>query len=152
MRRSQWLQTGSHSGLHCLQLSTAAGICIFYNTHLISIRSHDLLPLIYTSAPLIDGSVKGQYVTFRDCSECTNYNWYHCHLHVPCLFLVLWQGLNSCVTFHFLWFSFSGLLGWQSPLNGRVFFFLVYYHLVWSGLSDLYISQNPKDNHLNLFR
>ena len=27
--RSHWLQTGSHSGLHCLQL-TAAGICIYY--------------------------------------------------------------------------------------------------------------------------
>ena len=155
---SQWLQTGSHSGLHCLQLSqleTAQLVAVvpsaalsvtanwpspspalncrghlhilFYNAHLLLIRSHDLLLLIYTGVSLVDGSVKGQYVTFRDCSECTNYNWYHCHLHVPWLFLVLWQGPCTFLSFHFFWFSFSGLLGWQTPLNGRIFFFFFFF-------------------------
>ena len=35
----------------------------FHKAHLLPIRSHDLLPLIYTGASLIDSSVKGQYVT-----------------------------------------------------------------------------------------
>ena len=41
---------------------------LFHNTHLLPIRSHDLLPLIYTGASLIDGLVKGQYVTFLSCA------------------------------------------------------------------------------------
>ena len=36
---------------------------LFHNAHLLPIRSPDILPLIYTGASLIDGSVKGQYVT-----------------------------------------------------------------------------------------
>ena len=36
---------------------------LFHNAHLLPIRSHDLLPLIYTGASLIDASVKRQYVT-----------------------------------------------------------------------------------------
>ena len=55
--RSHWLQASSDSVLtdsHCHgQLHI-----LFHNAHLC-----DLLPLIYTSASLIDGSVKGQYVT-----------------------------------------------------------------------------------------
>ena len=35
---------------------------LFRNAHLLPIRSHDLPPLIYTGASLIDGSIKGQYV------------------------------------------------------------------------------------------
>ena len=36
---------------------------LFHNAHLLLLRSHDILPLIYTGASLIDGSVKSQYVT-----------------------------------------------------------------------------------------
>ena len=54
--------TGSHPDLHCLQLSTAAGICIYYfiTPIFLPIKLLDLLPLIYIDASLIDGSVKGQ--------------------------------------------------------------------------------------------
>ena len=37
---------------------------LFHNVHLLPIRSHYLLPLIYTGASLTDDSVKGQYVTY----------------------------------------------------------------------------------------
>ena len=49
---SNWLNCHGH--LHIL----------FHNACLLPIRSHDTLLLIYTGASLIDGSVKGQYVTF----------------------------------------------------------------------------------------
>ena len=59
--RFQWLLAGfdsaftdSNSQLHIL----------FHNVHLLPIRSRDLLPLIYTGASLIEGSVKDQYVTY----------------------------------------------------------------------------------------
>ena len=64
-RRSHWQQTGSHSGLHCSNLLNCRRQqhILFHNAHLLPIRTHDLLPLIYTGVSLIDGSVKGQYVT-----------------------------------------------------------------------------------------
>ena len=50
-------------------------------------------------------------------------------------FLVLWQGSSICQSFHFLWFSLSGLLVHQNLLNAK-FFFLVNYHQVWSSGRD----------------
>ena len=57
--------TGSHSGFHCLPnwLNCCRHLHIlFHNALLLPIRSHDLLPLIYTGVSWIDGLVKGQYV------------------------------------------------------------------------------------------
>ena len=39
-------------------------LILFHNSHLLLFRSRDILPFIYTGASLIDGSVKGQYVTW----------------------------------------------------------------------------------------
>ena len=55
------LQAGPHS---CLPVSNWLNSrrylpIFFYNAHLLSL----LLPLIYTGSSLIDGSVKGQYIT-----------------------------------------------------------------------------------------
>ena len=47
-------------------------------------------------------------------------------------FLVLWLGLSTCNSFCFLWFSFCGPPGWQSPLFGR--FSFLCFTLTWSGL------------------
>ena len=46
--RAHWLQTGSHSGLHYLQIINCRGHLhiLFRNSHLLPIRSYDLLPLI----------------------------------------------------------------------------------------------------------
>ena len=55
------LQAGPHSGLPVSNwLNSHWHLPIlFHNTHLLLL----LLPLIYTSASLVDGSVKGQYIT-----------------------------------------------------------------------------------------
>ena len=46
----------------------------FHNVHLLPFRSHDLLPLTYTGAFLIYGSVKGHYVTPTPQSKCDFFN------------------------------------------------------------------------------
>ena len=55
------LQAGSHSGLPVFNLLNCSRHLpiFFHNAHLLPL----LLPLIYTGASLIDGSVKGQYIT-----------------------------------------------------------------------------------------
>ena len=40
-------------------------------------------------------------------------------------FLVLWLSQSVCLSFHFLWFSLRGPLGWQSPLS--LFNFQLYF-------------------------
>ena len=69
-------------------------------------------------------------------SKCTNYNWYHRHLRVLQLFLVLWQSRSTGLSFCFLRSSLCGRLERQSPLYGRVclsvcLFLFVYYYEVW---------------------
>ena len=57
-------------------------------------------------------------------------------LMIHSFFLVLWQGLSTCLSFRLLWFLFCGLSGRQSSLfDCFFFFFFVNYYLVWS--SDL---------------
>ena len=66
-RLPNWRQQPSAKCSHWLTPtdSTAARHrhILFHNAHLLLVRSHDFLPLIYTGASLIDGSVKGQHVT-----------------------------------------------------------------------------------------
>ena len=50
-------------------------------------------------------------------------------------FLVLWLGLSTCLSFHFLWFALYSLPGQQSSLFSR-FSYFVYYHEVWSSGQD----------------
>ena len=70
-------------------------------------------------------------------------------------FLVLKQGLYTCLSFHFLWFSISGPLEQQSPQFSRFsfflslfffffFFFFANYYLVWSSCWDQVICLNFK--------
>ena len=62
-KRSQSVSWFSHWP-SCDQLTEGppASAYILHNAHLLSL----LLPLIYTCASLIDGSVKGQYITYAD--------------------------------------------------------------------------------------
>ena len=70
-------------------------------------------------------------------------NWFL--LQVPYLFLVLWKCPSTYLTFRFLSFSVSGLLGLPSPLFSKFpFSFLQPLGLIiWSVLCDLFLSQNP---------
>ena len=63
--RSQWLQAGSDSELTDSNWLTCGGHLhiLFHNAHLLPIRSHNILPIIYADASLIVGLVKAQYVT-----------------------------------------------------------------------------------------
>ena len=46
-------------------------------------------------------------------------------------FLVLWQGLSTCLSFRFLWFKRCSPSGWQSRPFGRFTFLLT---IIWSCL------------------
>ena len=61
------------------------------------------------------------------------------------IFLVLEQGLRSCFSFRFLWFSLCGPHGWQCPLFSRFSFFckLSLGVVFCLELNDLFVSQNP---------
>ena len=50
-------------------------------------------------------------------------------------FLVLWQGLSTCLSFRFLWFSLCGPPRRQNPQDGR-FSEVFNYHKVWSSCRD----------------
>ena len=76
-------------------------------------------------------------------------------------FLVLWQGLNTCLTFRFLWFLLSSQPGWQSPqfdwfslfFFKFLFVFFCFFCSSWlslglvflPGLGDPSLSQNPRE-------
>ena len=49
--------------------------------------------------PPISNSSRPLYQAFRDCSECTNYNWHHRHILVPR------PGQITFISFCFLWLS-----------------------------------------------
>ena len=60
------------------------------------------------------------YQTIGDCTERTNYNWYHSRFHVPQFFFsVLLQGLSTYLSFRFLSVLPSGHSERQSSLFGR---------------------------------
>ena len=61
------------------------------------------------------------FQAFRDRSDCANYNWYHCNLHVPQFSTA--QGSSTCLSFRFLWFSLRRPQGRQSSLIPCEFFF-----------------------------
>ena len=61
---------------------------------------------------------KPSFQAFRGRSKRANYNCHHGHLH-------LWQGPSTYLSFRFLWSSFCGPLGWQSPLYGKFSFILL---------------------------
>ena len=42
------------------------------------------------------------------------------------MFLVLWQGPSTCISFCFLWYSLSGSLGQESTLYCRFFFYFLF--------------------------
>ena len=76
------------------------------------------------------------YQYFRDCSECSDYNWYHYHLHVPYLSL-----------FPLSFNLFFGLPGWRSPLFGWFSFFCWRSQglVVWPKLDELLVPQNHRE-------
>ena len=76
--------------------------------------------------------------SFGECSERTNYNWYHRHLHDPQLFQFPDKVL-VLVSFSFLFILTLWFAGWQSPLFDNVSF-LVIYHKLWSSVWDYAIS------------
>ena len=107
------LQAGSHSGLPVSNwLNCGRYLPIFFhNAHLLPL----LLPLIYTGASLIDGSVKGQYTTNSLLINLLIYFekyltnvyldvsigwWIEPNIFFRCFLLFLWW-LNVCTVLHF---------------------------------------------------
>ena len=62
------------------------------------------------------------YQPFSDCTECTNYNWYHRHFQIPGFFFQFsWYQSLFSLSFSFtLWSA-----GTESPLFGRFSLFLL---------------------------
>ena len=62
------------------------------------------------------------------------------------IFLVLWQGLGTYLSFHFLF----SLVRWYSKVSFQqvLFFFFFYWEslglVIWLRLGDLFVSQNPR--------
>ena len=85
-------------------------------------------------------------------SECTSYNWYHRHFHIP-QFVFFFNSLaRSSYLSHFsLSSSFTQWsAGRQSPLYGRFSSLSFFCRLsqglvVWPRLDDSFVSQNPKE-------
>ena len=55
------------------------------------------------------------FQAFRDGSKCTNYNWYHCHLHVPQLFL--FSDKVQVLVSLFAFFYFHSVACWNVKLR-----------------------------------
>ena len=69
-------------------------------------------------------------------------------------FLVLWQGLRTCLSPYFLWFSLCGPLEWQNPLDYKFFFSLFsgnYNQVFWLELDDMFVSQNLTKSYASRF-
>ena len=47
------------------------------------------------------------YQSFGDCTECTNYDWYHRQFHIPQFFSIPKQGPNIYLSFRFFFFNFT---------------------------------------------
>ena len=84
------------------------------------------------------------YQSFGDCTQSPNYNLYHCHFHVPQFFNSLVRSFFS-LSFNFtLWYPPPP--GQQSPQFGKFAFCWLFQGLiVWLGLGNLFVSQNPKE-------
>ena len=98
------------------------------------------------------------YQYFEDCSECTNYNWYHRHLNVPLFLLSFFLGslarskylsLFSLSLIITLWFTRSAKSIIRQALFFSFLFFFNFIYLfcylslslfVWLGLGDLFVS------------
>ena len=78
---------------------------------------------MFSTFPLISMIYSPFYQSLGDCSEFTNYNWYHRHFYVQHIFSVLWQGVGIYFFFRFLLFSLYGPPRWQSPLFRRFYIF-----------------------------
>ena len=62
--------------------------------------------------------------SFGDCTKSTNYNWYHCHLHVPQFFQSSKVQVLISV-FRFLSILLCGQSGHQCPQFGKFFFCMI---------------------------
>ena len=86
------------------------------------------------------------YQTFVDCTECTNYNWYHCRFHVPLLFQFSFKALVFIPLFAFLQFysvvSRNGKILYSA---GSLFCWLSSSLVVWPRLDDPFTSQNHRE-------
>ena len=60
-------------------------------------------------------------------------------------FLVLWQGLSTCLSFHFLSVLPCCQSKWQIPLFVRFSFFCWWGLIIWPRFDDMFISQNPRE-------
>ena len=76
------------------------------------------------------------------------YSWYHRHLYVTPVFLVLCQGPRICLSFCFFKFSLYDPLERQNLQDGK---FLIFVNmtsdpLAWGGgVDDPFVFQNPKE-------
>ena len=75
------------------------------------------------------------YQSFEDCSKCINYNWQHCHIHMPYFFSSL--AISRYISFFS--FSFDFILSPTGKAKSKflwVFFFFADYHKVWTSGGD----------------
>ena len=90
--------------------------------------------------------------SFGYCSKCTNYNWYHCYLHVhSCFFFFSSLARSRYLSlFRFILILLCGLPGRQSLLFCMFSFFIFLFRwlslglVVWPRLDDPFVSKDHK--------
>ena len=70
---------------------------------------------IVSARPPISKFSSSSTKSFSECTERTNYNWYHCHFHVSCFF----QFPNKVQVhiFIFIFFQFYLVVSWDSKVH-----------------------------------
>ena len=87
---------------------------------------------------------KSLYQSIHFCIECANYNWYHCHFHVPHFFNCLAR--SKYLPLFLLSFCFCDQPERQSQQFGAFFFCWLWLGLVvWLRLSCSLVSQSPRE-------
>ena len=84
------------------------------------------------------------YQSFSDCANSNNYNWYHRQFHVPQFFF--FNSLARSGYSSFFSFSFNFTVISRDRKVYKLFFLLLLLGLVvWLKLSNLFVSQNPRE-------
>ena len=94
------------------------------------------------------------FSAFRDCSKCTNYNWYHCHFYVPQLLQIeVFDDLLAFFPFHSKVWRNSEIHKMTVRLG---FFFgggckLTLRLVFWPAFDYIFVSKNPREFYKSHF-
>ena len=109
-----------------------------------------LIMLLFRWSPLVFLFPSPLYQFFGDCTKSSNYNWYHCHFHVPHSFFQFPSKKEELI-FLFVFFHFYSVISQNSKINylaSSLFFFffcwLLQHLVIWLRLGDPFVSQNPR--------